>query len=278
MKKLFATLAISAFSAGMAQAGPVVWAVEASATGSATSSNAYAEQFSTDGAKLGQVLLGTGFSPAGIAVVGTTAYVSASTDGVIRTFNTLSGVAGPSITTGLQALGSLSWDGAGFWANDYGGGNKAFRITTSGTVDRTLTLARCGSYCNGIEAFTRQGVSYLIANRGESEASATYDLYNANTGAAVSGASGLLAAVPNGSGVAYSDDTFLVANSLDNTLLRYSFAGALLSTATFGGVAPDSGFGEFRFVSDLAVVPEPMSLALLAAGLGALGLVRRPRR
>lgn len=273
MKAMLATAAAAlTLTAGTALAGPAIWAVEVSATGSGVTNNAYAERFDTNGAKLQQVLLGTGVSPGGIAIVGNTAFVAATTDGVIRSFNLTTGVAGASITTGHSALGSLSADGTGFWANDYEGGNKAFHITFGGAEDKSVTLSGCGSYCNGLDYFTRGGSSFLIANRGESEASATYDLYS-TTGTLVTSA--LLSNVPNGSGLSYNGAGFFVANSLNNALLSYSFAGALLSTTTLGGPIPDSGFGDARFVTDLATVPEPMSLALLASGLGVIGLMRR---
>ena len=135
-----------------------------------------------------------------------------------------------------------------------------------------MTLSGCGSFCNGLDYFTRGGASFLIANRGESEASATYDLYS-TTGALVTSA--LLTNVPNGAGLSYNGTGFYVADSLNNALLSYSFAGALLSATTLGGPIPDSGFGATRFVTDFATIPEPMSLALLASGLCAAGIIRR---
>ena len=107
MKAMLATVATAlTLTAGSALAGPAIWAVEVSATGSGVTNNAYAERFDTNGAKLQQVLIGTGVSPGGIAIVGNTAFVAATTDGVIRSFNLTTGVAGASITTGHSALGS----------------------------------------------------------------------------------------------------------------------------------------------------------------------------
>ncbi len=263
-------------SSSLAYAVPTtIWAVEASATGSGTASNVYAEQFGTSGAVLRQVLLGTGFSPGGIAIVGNTAYVASTTDGLIRTFDTRTGTIGASIATGHSAFGSIAQDATGFWANDYEGGNKAFHITFAGVNDKTVTLSKCGSFCNGLDTFTQNGTSYLLANRGETDPTAVYDLYT-TAGTLVTAA---LLTAPNGSGVSFNGTGYYVADAYDNTLLSYSLSGALLSTVTLGNPIPDSGFGAQRFVTDLAVVvPEPMSLGLLGMGLGFAGLMRRIRR
>ena len=242
---LAAAITLATVTTSTAWAIPnAVWAVEASATGSGVSSSVYAELFDTAGNPLASPFrLGSGFSPGGVAVVGNTLYVSSTTDGTIRTYNTTTRTAGAVITTGQPAIGSISADATGLWGNDYGGGNKAFHFTFAGVNDKTVTLANCGSYCNGLEAFSRNGQSFLIANRGETDASATYDLYS-TTGALVT--AGLLANVPNGSGVVYNGSGFYVADSFDNTLLSYSFTGSLLSTVAFGGAVPDSGFGSSR--------------------------------
>lgn len=279
MKSILFSATALVLSAGAALAGPAtIWGVNVAATGSGVSSNAYAERFLLDGTKVQQVLLGAGFSPGGIALVGSTAYVSSTTDNVIRSFNVNTGALGSSITvTGQPAFGSLSVDATGFWANDYGGGNRAYHITFGGVVDRSVVLSLCGSYCNGIEYVQRNGVvASLLANRGEAEPSATYDLYT-TTGTVTSTA--LLANVPNGSGVAYNRDRdqFVVADALNNAVLTYSATGALLATTTLRGTAPDSGFGAgTRFVADLALdVPEPATVALLLTGFGLMGALRR---
>ena len=276
---LIASVSLLALSAGAAMAGPnTVWTVDVSATGSGTSSNAYAEQFSTDGTKLRQVALGSGFSPGGIALQNNTIYVASTTDGTIRTYNATTGAAGITISTGHAAYGSIAFDSTGFWANDYEGGNKAFHITLAGVNDKTVTLSNCGSYCNGLDVFTRNNLTYLIANRGETEASATYDLYTLSGSTATLATAGLLKNVANGAGVVYNGTGFYVADSIDNALLSYDFNGTSLTSAALTGPIPDSGFGNARFATDLAFqVPEPMSLALFAAGLGALGIARRRR-
>ena len=287
-KTIPATAAALLLSAGAALAGPAtIWAVDVTATGGGVANSAFAEQFATDGSLLRQVNLGAGFSPGGIALVGNTGYVSSTTDGLIRSFDLSTGALGSSFSSGKAALGSLSADGNGLWANDYGGGNFAFHFTFAGVNDQSVRLANCGSFCNAIEYYRIGTNGFLLANRGETEDPAAYDVYT-TTGTLVQ--AGLISGVPTGAGAAYDPmaSLFYVSNVFDGTLQTYNLNGTAAGTVTLGGTAPDTGFqtdfpGQ-RFVSDLAIaaatatpVPEPATLGMLGGLLGVAGLLRQRR-
>ena len=272
MKTISTLVFASVFSAGAAWAGPAtIWAVDASANGSGVSNAAYAEQFSLSGALLQRVSLGSGFNPTGIAIIGSTAYVSSDSSGALRTFNVGTGALGATYATGQNALGALTTDGTTIWASDFTGGNRAYQFSTTGASLGSVVLGSCSSYCNGLEFET----GALIANRGQNVG--PYDRYS--TAGALQTAS--VFNIGDGGALAYSSElsTQYAAVSGGSGGFQTSPGGLLIS---FGGTPVDTGFGAQRFINDLAIqnstpnqVPEPATLGMLLATLGLAGLGRR---
>ena len=220
-----------------------IWAVDASATGSGVSNNAYAEQFSLTGQLLQRVTLGSGFNPNGIAIVGNTGYVSSDSNGNLYTFNLTTGARGATYTTGQNALGPLTFDGTTLLAGDFTGGNRVYRLSLTGASLGSFTIGNCGDYCNGLEY--ESGV--LIANRGQNVG--PYDRYSA-TGTLLQAAA---FTAGDGGALAYNPDnrTQYAAVSGGQGGFTTSPGGA---TVTFGGTIADSGFGTSdRFINDLAI-------------------------
>jgi glutamine cyclotransferase len=113
----------------------------------------------------------------GIVVVGTTAYYTVAASNNVYALNITNcndmGVAFS--VGGATGLSTIAYDGTNFWIGDYSGSNKAFHYSPTGTLLGTITLANCGSFCDGLEYFNGK----LISNRGDASSSG-YDVYDLN--------------------------------------------------------------------------------------------------
>src|ERR1700682_5560199 len=83
---------------------------------------------------------------------------------------------GPPLPSRARPAFRPSYDGTNFWVADYSGTKNAYLVSPSGTLMRTIVLANCTSFCDGLEFFNGK----LISNRGDTVNPATYDIYDLN--------------------------------------------------------------------------------------------------
>jgi DNA-binding beta-propeller fold protein YncE len=142
----------------------------------------------------------------GMVVVGNNAYFTvAESNNVYRMdINTCADLGVAFSVTGAFGLSTIAYDGTNFWIGDYSGTNHAFYYSPTGTLLKTITLANCTGFCDGLEYFNGK----LISNRGDAF-NAPYDVYDTN--------GNLLQAAfitPNFSatGIAFDGTNFYVSN------------------------------------------------------------------
>ena len=123
---------------------------------------------------------------------------------------------------GTSGLSAISFDGTNFWIADYSGTKNAYQVSQTGTLLKTISLANCSSFCDGLEFFNGK----LISNRGDTQNPYVYDIYDLNgnviTANFISDNRG------GGRGVAYDGTNFIV--NTGTSIVTYSgTTGAFIS-------------------------------------------------
>ncbi len=219
----------------------------------------------------------------GIVVIGNIIYFTvANSNNVFKIDATTGADLGTAFTiAGTTGLSAISYDGTNFWVADYSGTKNAYLVSPSGTLMRTIVLASCTAFCDGLEFFNGK----LISNRGDTLNPSIYDIYDLNgtviTPAFITDTGG------GGRGIAYDGTNFIVANA--GQISTYSgTTGAKINTITPGGTGqnyedlsfdfaqrPDTGGGpvdrSVPTLSEWALI----LLTLMIAGLAIPPLLRR---
>jgi hypothetical protein len=177
----------------------------------------------------------------GITVVGNTVFYTIRDKNVYMLDATTGAELGVAFTVPQAvALSTVAFDGRNFWLGEYTQSQRAFYVTPTGMVLKTITLSKCFEHCDGLEFFNGK----LIANRYDEPAPAVYDIYDTN-GNLLQEAFITTDTVPGdqrGRGITWDGTFFYIASTM--RVFVYSAAGALVRVMSPGGT--------FREFEDLA--------------------------
>jgi hypothetical protein len=222
-----------------------------------------------------------GGGPGGIAVLGSTIYYGVRNSGSVFLTNPSGANLGVAFTTGLPGISAITSDGTYLYLAPTGNSavtENVYQYTLGGTLVNTLTLvptAINGPFTDGRAGLEIVGGNF-VANQGNDEGP-----YNEFNSAGQLLTTDFLTPTDDFgfSGVAFDGTDYFAGNVEDvpSTFWVFDASGALVKQLALTGCpGPNQlcGFG------DLAVefVPEPASLAMLAAFLTGFAVLRRAGR
>ena len=217
----------------------------------------------------------------GIVVVGNLAYYTvADSNNVFKAdINTCADLGVAFSVSGATGLSTMAFDGTNFWIGDYSGTNQAYYYSPTGTLIKTISLADCAGYCDGLEFFNGK----LISNRGD--AMPPYDIYD-TLGNLVTPA--FITTAFEGTGIAFDGTNFFVSDIHSQKLQVYDgTTGAFVKTVTITGLAPNANeiedlSADYSQRADIQSIPTlsnwaMLAMAMLLVGAGCIVLYRRHR-
>ncbi len=167
----------------------------------------------------------------GIVVVGTTAYYTVANSNNVFALN-ITNCASMGVAfsvAGATGLSTIAYDGTNFWIGDYSGTNHAFYYSPTGTLLKTISLANCSGFCDGLEFFNGK----LISNRGDTVP--PYDIYDTN-GNLLQAAFISPSPTFGATGIAFDGTNFYVSDIFNQKVHVYSgTTGAEINVLTITG-------------------------------------------
>ena len=225
----------------------------------------------------------SGFNGRGVVVVGTTMYYTSATTNAVYSYNLATNTNNGALFTvaGSTALSTIAYDGTNFWIGDYSGTNHAYLYSPTGTLLKTVSLADCTGFCDGLEYFVMNGTGYLISNEADGSVD-NYDLYDTN-GNLITADYLNAAAHSNGTtGIAFDGTDFFTSNIFAGTINEWTEGGTFVKTFALTGngnnglLIEDLSADYSQVLGPPPSTPEPSTFILVGSSmLGLAGAVKR---
>jgi hypothetical protein len=190
----------------------------------------------------------------GIVVVNSVVYFTVSNSGnVYKTnFATCSDDGIAFAVPGASGLSAIAYDGTNYWVADYTGTDKAYYVSPTGTLLKTITLANCTGFCDGFEFFSGK----LISNRVDGCCGGTpvlYDVYDTNGNLLTPG----FLSVPDlSTGIAFDGTNFYTSDIINQKLQVYNgTTGVFVKTVTITGMTLSNAIEDLSFDYSVTLGP-----------------------